>query len=230
MDIPEKLLIDAEKTNNVAGYEVMTIDGKEIPYIISGKMIVSVSDNERTHKIYKLLEENCDVIFCTTCKMDDFPFYPVPTLTIFAYDSKGNCFGTIGGMSDIVSDDYPVGYINQEGMNGKISSNLKEFLELVTFYPYWSDIIKYEQMGVAYDIDDMDDMDTKQREDIPQYFAYQREIAETLKLSKNLQSIELLISNIRSSPGFVIYSSINEAKKTNIFLEDYVLDCIEDKE
>jgi len=56
------------------------------------------------------------------------------------------------------------------------------------------------------------------------------EIAETLKLSKNLQSVELLILNIRSSPGFVIYSSINEAKKTNIFLEDYELDCIEDKE
>jgi len=226
MSIPEKLLIDAEKANNVAGYPVMMIKGKEIPYVISGKMIVSVSDNERTDKIYKLLEENCDVIFCTTCKMDDFTFYPVPALTIFAYDSKGNYFGTIGGMGDIVSDDYPVGYINKEGMNGKISSNLKEFLELVTFYPYWSDIIKYEQMGVAYNIDDMD---MKQRDGIPQYFACQREIAETLKLSKNLQSIEFLISNIRSSPGFVIYGSINEARKTNIFLEDYVLDPIEDR-
>ncbi|MBU3113594.1 hypothetical protein [Clostridium lacusfryxellense] len=227
MEIPDELLIDAEKTNNVAGHPVMTVEGKGIAYIISGKIIVAVSDNERTNKIYKLLEENCDVIFCTTCKMGDFPFYPVPTLTIFAYDSKGNCFGTIGGMDDIECDDYPVGYINKEGMNGRISSDLKEFLELVTFYPYWSDIIKYEQMGVAYDINDMD---TKHREDIPQYFAHQREIAETLKLSKNLQSIELLISNIRSSPGFVIYSSISEAKKTNIFLEDYILDFIEDKE
>lgn len=227
MDIHQKLLIDVEKDNNVKGYEVISIEGKEVEYVISGKMIIDIPESERDYKIYKLLEVNCDVIFCTTCKMDDFPFYPVPTLTIFAYDSKGNRFGTIGGMGDIVSDDYPVGYINQEGKYGKISSSLKEFLELVTFYPYWNDIIKYEQVGVAYDIDNLE---KEQREDVPQYFANQREIAETLKLSKNLQSIEFLISNIRSSPGFVIYSSMNEAKKSNIFLEDYVLNCIKDKE
>ena len=221
MDIPQKLLIDAEKDNNVKGYEIISIDGKEIEYVISGKMIIYIPENECDGKIYKLLGGNCDVIFCTTCKMDELTFYPVPTLAIFAYDSKGNRFGTIGGMSNIESDEYPVGYINQEGRYGKISGSLKEFLELITFYPYWRDIVKYEQMGVAYD---MEDMETKQIKDNSQYFACRTEIAETFRLSKNLQSIGLLISNIRSIPGFVVYSSITEAKLTNTFLEDIVLE------
>jgi hypothetical protein len=216
MNISQKLLIDVEKTNSISGYYVRSEDGKEFEVVTSGKMIVPVSKNEYKNKIYKLLEENCDLFFCTTEKVDDFPFYPVPMLAIFAVDSKGNYFGTIGGIGDIVSDDYPVGYINQEGVYGKISGSLKEFLELVTFYPYWSDIIKYEQMRVSYDIDDMK---MKEAKDNSQYFAYQNEIAETLKLLKNLKSIELLISNIRSSPGFVIYSSINDAKIKNAFLE-----------
>lgn len=151
----------------------------------------------------------------------------MPRVAIFAVDSNGTHFGAIGGMGVLGSDDdYPVGCINKEGEHGKIAGSFKEFMELVAFYPYWRDIIKYEQMGVAYDVDDME---TKRREDIPQYCAYQREIAETLKLSKNLRSIELLISNIRSSPGFVIYSSMNEAKKTNIFIEDYLLNCTKNK-
>ena len=217
MDIPQKLLIDAEKNNNVAGYEIISIHGKEIEYVVAGKMIAVVSKNDRNDKIYKLLQENCDVISCTTSNMDDFPFYPVPSLTIFAHDSKGNRFGTIGGMCDLVSDDYPVGYINQHGMYGKISSSLKEFFELVIFYPYWGDIIKYEQMGLAYDIDNME---MKQWANNSKYFENQSELSEILKLSKNPKSIELLISNMRSESGFVVYSSIDEAKITNMFVED----------
>ena len=172
MYIAEKLLIDIERKNNSTAYYISSEECKEIETIAAGKMIITIPENEHKNKIYKLLEENCDLYFCTTDKMDDFLFYPVPMLAILAVDSNGFRFGTIGGMSDIESDDYPVGYINREGRNGKIASNLKEFLELVTFYPYWSDIIKYEQMGVSYDIGDMD---TKKRENVPQYFAYQRE-------------------------------------------------------
>jgi hypothetical protein len=201
---------------SISGYYVRSEDSKEFEVVISGKMFVPVSKSEYKNKIYKLLEENCDLFFCTVEKIDDFPFYPVPMLAIFAFDSKGKYFGTIGGIGDIVSDDYPVGYINQEGMRGKISGSLKEFLELVTFYPYWRDIIKYEKSGVAYDIDDIK---MKEAKDNSQYFAYQNEISETLNLLKNLKSIELLISNIRSTPGFVVYSSINDDKVTNAFLE-----------
>jgi hypothetical protein len=217
MNIPQRLLIDVEKTNNVGGYPIILKDGGEIHYIVSGKMIVPIPGNDRTNKIYKLLEKNCDLIFCSTDKMEDFPFYPVPTLAIFAVDSKGNRFGTIGNMGGLESNDCPVGYINQKGRYGKISGSFKEFLELATFYPYWRDVVEYEQMKVAYNIADIE---MKQKRNDSQFFANQREIAETMKLHKNPQAIELLIDNVKSMPGFVVYCSKDEAKKENTFLED----------
>jgi len=71
-NIAEKLLIDVEKTNNLSAYYIRSEDGKEIETIASGKMIISITENEHKNKIYKLLEDNCDLIFCTTDKLRNF--------------------------------------------------------------------------------------------------------------------------------------------------------------
>ncbi|MGK0465100.1 hypothetical protein [Clostridium sp.] len=199
-------------------YCVRFEDGKEIEMIASGKMIIPVDGNEHKKKIYKLLEDNCDLIFCTTDKLRNFEFYPVPMLAIIAVDSNGTHFGTIGGTGALGSDDdCSVGYINKEGKHGKIAGCLKEFLELVTFYPYWRDIVEYEQMQLSYNISDIE---MNQRNKHSQFFEYQCEISEELKLIKNPKSIELLITNLKSSPDFMVYRSKDEAKKENVFLED----------
>lgn len=209
-DLNQKLLIDVEEQNEAIAYYVKS----EVEVVLAGKNIIPVPENERTFKIYKLLEENCDVIFCTTQKLDDFQFYPVPTLCIFAIDNDGNCFGTIGGIGDMANDDHPVGYVNRNGMYGKISGSLKEFLELITFHPYWRDILRLEQMKTFYDIKVIE---KKKKENDLQYFAHQCEISEILKLSKNPKSIELLISHIKSTSKFVVYGSKKEAQMRNKF-------------
>lgn len=221
MDILQKLLIDGEKENKAIAIGIISKDDKKTEVVLAGKNIVIVPQNERDHKIYNLLEENCDVIFCTTQTLEDFSFYPVPQFSIFAVDNQGNCFGTIGGIGDIVDDDYPVGYVNNEGTYAQISDSIKEFLKLVIFYPYWRSIIKYEQMNVPYDINAME---VKETENNSQNFTRQSEIAEMLKLSKNHKSIELLISNIKSISKFMVYDSKNEAKKTNIFWDRHCFD------
>ena len=145
MNIPKRLIIDIERNKGAFGFFCHTSESDEkFDIVFAGKEIIPVPINERTNKIYKLLEEHCDVISCTTQVLDDFPFYPVPRFSIFAVDSKDNCFGTISGFGNIVDDDYPVGYVSRKGMHGKIANSLKEFLELVTFYPYWRDIIRYK--------------------------------------------------------------------------------------
>ncbi|MBU3188392.1 hypothetical protein K9O30_03330 [Clostridium bowmanii] len=222
MYIPEKLLIDVEKTNNLSGYFIRSEDGKEIKMIASGKMIIPVDGNEYKNKIYKLLEDNCDLIFCTTDKLRNFEFYPVPMLAIFAADSNGTYFGTIGGMGALGSDDdYPVGYINKEGKHGKIAGSFKEFLELLIFYPYWRDIVEYEQMQLPYNISDIV---KNQRKKHSQFFEYQHEISEQLKLVQNPKSIKLLITNLKNPSDFMVYRSKDEAKKENVFLEDINFD------
>jgi len=52
------------------------------------------------------------------------------------------------------------------------------------------------------------------------YFDYQFEISDKIKLVKNPKSIELLIKNLESSPDFMVYDSIDEAKKENMLLEN----------
>jgi len=58
-----------------------------------------------------------------------------------------------------------------------------------------------------------------QRKKHSQFFEYQCEISEELKLVKNSKSIELLITNLKSSPDFMVYHSKDEAKKENVFLD-----------
>jgi len=208
VNMRRKLLLDIEGQDGVVGYGI----DSEIELITAGKNIVPIPENEQTLNIYKLLKENCDLIFCTSQKLTDSQFYPVPSFWIFAVDNDDNCYGTIGGIGDLENKDYPVGYVNRNGMYGRISNNLKDFLELITFYPYWRDIIRYEQQKISYDIREMEMKETNL-----QYLAKQREIAETLKLSKNANSIELLISNIKREPEFIAYASREEAQAENTF-------------
>lgn len=220
MAMTKKLMIDIEDKNGVIGYIAAPEDGKKVKIVLAGKSIVPVPENERHLKIYKLLEENCDVIFCTTQTLKDFNFYPIPSFAIFAVDSQGNCFGTIGGSGDIVDDDYSVGYVNHEGMCCKIADSLKDFLGLVTFYPFWRDIIRCEQMGVPYEIKTMEHEHLTNN---PQCLAHQCEIATILNLTKNPKSIELLLLNIKCESELVVYCSKDEAQKKNSFYETHEL-------
>lgn len=217
MNSAPKLLIDVEGKNGIPGYYIKS----ELEVVLAGKNIIPIPKNEQNLKIYKLLEENCDMIFYTTQKLEDFQFYPVPDFWIFAVDHEGNCFGTIGGIGDIVDNNYPVGYVNIDGTYGKVANNLKEFLELITFYPYWTDIIEYEKMEISYDINAIS---MKKSENDLQYLEYQSEIAEILRLSKNTRSIELLILNIKGESEFIVYDSKDEAGMKNKFFDTNSLD------
>ncbi len=217
MNSVPKLLIDVEGKNGIPGYYIKS----ELEVVSAGKNIMPIPENERNLKIYKLLEENCDMIFCTTQKLEDFNFYPVPSFWIFAIDHEGNCFGTIGGMGSIEDNNYPVGYVSVDGTYGKVANNLKEFLELITFYPQWRDIIEYEKAEKSCDINDISMW--KLKNDL-QYLEYQSEIAEILKLSKTPKSIELLISNIKGESKFIVYDSKEEAGMENKFFDTNCLD------
>ena len=213
MDIPDRLIIDIETKKGAFGFWV---NDKKVDLVSGGKEIIHVSKNEQNLRIYKLLAEQCDLIFCTNQEPDDFPFYPIPSFWIFAVDSKGNCFGTIGGWGNIADDEVPVGYVSYTGMYGKVANSLKDFLSLAVFYPGWRDIIRNEQTGISYNIDHIK---IQKIESDPIYLEQQREIQELLKITKNSKSLELLISNIKSKNELMIYPTKEEAQKSNRFLD-----------
>lgn len=214
----KKTIIDIEEigTSGTIGFIALSENGEQIELLPAGKEIIPVPEFERDNVIYKLLKENCDLHFCTTQTIDDFSFYPVPQFSIFAIDHRGNCFGTIGGAGDIMDDTYPVGYVNDNGTYGVLAGSIKEFLSLANYYPHWWEVVQYEQNRVSHDMDIIEKQKLTNRS---QYLKNQHEIGKTLKLSKNLKSIEALILNIKSPLNFKVYSSKAEAQEAYTFLD-----------
>lgn len=64
-----------------------------------------------------------------------------------------------------------IGYVRQEGSYGRIANNLREFLELAVFYPYWYNVIKLERNDEKYILEELE------REwitDIPDFYQKQK--------------------------------------------------------
>lgn len=187
------------------GFQVFftTVDGGKLHMYRDLNEISTIPTGEQEYRIYKLLEENCDLRFCMNEKKEDFKFITLEHFVIFALDSHGNCFGTIGDFGNIEDRMHPVGYVTKDGKCGKVASYLKEFLELVNYYPYWREIIEYTSNEKDYSIEVLEnkyDMHTKE------YCENQLEISKTINLKKNEKSIELLLSNLTDGDQFIVFS------------------------
>ncbi|OJV63296.1 MAG: hypothetical protein BGO41_11460 [Clostridiales bacterium 38-18] len=186
------------------GFQVFftTEDGKPRMYRELNE-VATTPAGEQEHRIYKLLEDNCNLRFCMDEKSEDFSFITLEHFVIFGLDSFGNCFGTIGNFGNIEDRVHPVGYVTKDGQCGKIASYLKEFLELVNYYPYWREIIEYTRNEENYSVRDLENKYGMHTE---LYRENQLEISQTLNLEKNDNSIELLLSNLSDDDQFIVFS------------------------
>ncbi len=219
--VNKRLLFDCDGRQQIPGVNIA--GGMEI--IPSGKAFNYISEYEENQAIFRQIKENCDICFLTEQKVRGFNIYPIPIIWFFAYDSRGNYFGTLNGLGDIEDKVFPVVFINSiKGTHGRITENMKEFFSLVNYYPYWRRVIECEQQGMPYDLNDMEE----QIGEDGQYFERQKEIGETLSLSKDPDAIKLLIDRIHSEPGFVIYESKQEAEKENEFITmEFIIEAAE---
>ncbi|MBQ6933485.1 MAG: hypothetical protein IJN37_03755 [Clostridia bacterium] len=120
----KKILVDTESASSVVavfGRE----DGEVIECVPSG---VEVINTRNENPVYDILERDFNVIFCRGCKREDFQFYTVPRLSVFATDSFENAIGTLWGAGDISDDDYPVAMVSLENNGYILANSLKDFL------------------------------------------------------------------------------------------------------
>lgn len=179
-----------------------TEDGKPRRYIEPNE-VDNIPENEKEDHIYKLLEDNCDVKFCVDKTSDDFKFITLEYFVIFATDSNGNCFGSIGGAGNISDREYPIGYVTLDGKCGILASHFKEFLELVIYYPYWREVINVEKEGMSYSIKELQ---WKYKMNDESYLKNQEEISKRLGLKKNEQSLNLLLKSLSNEEEFVVFN------------------------
>lgn len=205
-----KILIDYEGAQGIPGISL----GDDIEIIPSGKQFVYTGGHEQDQPIYTLLREHCDIHFLEESQTKNLRFYPVPLVSLFAHDSRGNYFGTLEGVGGIEDREHTIIFINEGRKTyGKVADNLKAFLSLVNYYPHWQRVIEKaseENFLVQCDMRSLE----LSRIDIEK----QHEIEVLLSLSKDPDAIERLIEKVRGNPWFVVYESKEEAEKEHEFI------------
>ena len=173
----------------------LSIDGMTLSNI--GIVFEPSTEEYKSDRTYQLLEELCGISLCYERKKEDFIFECTERFVVFALDKYRNYFGSIGGHYS----SGPIGYVRQEGLYGRVANNLREFLELAVFYPYWYNIIKLERNDEKYILEKLEQ---EWIMNIPDFYQKQKELSDALKLQKNERSLDVLFENLRLESDFVV--------------------------
>lgn len=199
-------LIDLENWGDAAC--VWYVAGKDA-MAGAGRQIVPIPEAERSNLVYDYLSQ-CGVVFITSQSREDFPFYPVPQLAIFAVDGNGGCFAMAGGIGDLAEDCYPVVYV-EDGTCYRLTPNLHEFLRLVCFWPdWWIAFNAFRQHMPAA---------VAENESATYRLEAGRQAAQLLGLTENPDSIQLLIECLTKGSDVTLYPSKKAAAVEYRFFE-----------
>jgi hypothetical protein len=128
--------IDTESFENVTSVFIGAEDGEPQPEVIyAGKSFCPAPVSERSEPAYQILAKEYDIHFIFEDNVPVLRFYPVPQLLIFAKDSFGGYFVSTNNAMDLAEKNAPIFYIAKNLEARYLSSNLREFLELVVCNP-----------------------------------------------------------------------------------------------
>lgn len=69
--------------------------GSETWELVLAGRYIRRSDGTEELKFNERMKRGCGLELCTTQVLEDFAFYPVPMVSIFAVDREGGCLGTV---------------------------------------------------------------------------------------------------------------------------------------
>lgn len=205
-------LFDVEQLDGAAAsVGFFTGQGEDTAPVIErgGKQVVPVPEGEWSNPVYGWLAE-CGAAFITVQRREDFPFYPVPELAIFAVDGAGGCFATAGGIGDLEEDCYPVVYV-RDGCCCRVAPSLREFLRLICFCPGWRDHLGAFRQGTPAAAQDTH-TDAHRAE-------AGRKAARILGLEENPDSLQILKGCLEQEAGVKLYPNKTAAAGKYRFFE-----------
>lgn len=123
----EIILIDIEQQENAAAVGYFSTG---LLFRRAGKELVPLAP-PRSDIAAEL--EAAGLYPCDDRNLSDFPFYPVPSLTLFGEDETGTVYGLVGSPDA----DAPVGYVTPEGEWGTAAENVGAFLKLLNRPGWW---------------------------------------------------------------------------------------------
>lgn len=123
---------------------------KPVKLLEAGTRVYSMSESENNDEYEKL--KKCDIHFIFTNNISAPDFYSVPLSYIFATDSFGGFYVTVGEVPDF-EESTPVCYISKDKVVYYLADSIKEFLANPNEYrnrKYPTDILKlYKSLDEA---------------------------------------------------------------------------------
>jgi hypothetical protein len=107
----------------------MAIIVKDVEAVPAGTTIYSMRARDR-NATYQEYADAYDLRFIFDDDLPEVNFYAVPQVDIFAKDSVGGLFGTVGQTTDI-NDAAPICYINNSKECFSVADSLKAFLQML---------------------------------------------------------------------------------------------------
>lgn len=178
--------------------------------VFAGKSINSLTDRDSHQAVYKILAETFGIHFCQGNTVQDFHFYPIPLIEIFATDGQGGCFASVGGGGTLDDWDYfPIVYISPQQEITYLAKGMRSFFSLSIYFPYWK---AYLAKPTA---DTLKQLEQAYQFLHPALESHRKLMAMLLCLTKS----EELLHNLRiHSLPVTLYPSRQAAESQNYFL------------
>lgn len=111
------------------GNECAAIFSSKIKAVPAGTTLYPMSARDKNSE-YQRYADVYDLKFIFDDDIPQISFYTVPQVDIFAKDSVGGLFGTVGQITDI-HDVAPICYINSSLESFSVANSLKIFLQML---------------------------------------------------------------------------------------------------
>lgn len=108
MDVTQTFYLD--RTEEAGAIGIIAAEGTEI--IPAGATLYAMPVGEKNAEYQRIADEQ-EVHFIFEDHLPEIDFYTVPQVDLFAQDRAGNFFGTVGGTSELTSD-QPICYIKRD--------------------------------------------------------------------------------------------------------------------
>ncbi len=124
----EKIYFDiSEKTDCISLFST------DVQIIPAGTTVYTMSVKDKNAH-YQNFADRHDIHFIFEDNVPKINFFAVPRVDIFAVDSIGGVFGTIGETTDLGSA-APICYINKSHTCFRVANSLSEWMQLLASFP-----------------------------------------------------------------------------------------------
>lgn len=200
------IFLDIEEAEN--GCMSVLLQDQQV--VFAGKSINSLTDRDSHQSVYQIFAETFGIYFCQANTVQDFNFYPLPMVEIFATDGDGGCYASVGGGGSLDDgDEFPIVHISPQQKVISMGQGMRSFFSLCTYFPYWKAYLENPTNDM------LNHLEQAYQFLHPALERHRRLLSGLFCLERSVESLQNLCTN---ALPVTLYPSRQAAEKENAFL------------